>query len=511
MDNRLLLVKSITLLYRESQLIIKTMNSSDLVKTVVESIAIADVGLGISSERDILMHLRDTAIEMCQNPLDYEYSVDDLLQRLKLNCGEDSRLYEILAQGIETPKTESQIKRTVANLQRSLHNFFREQQINEVLNKASYQFKFHRDKITDVNTFISDLMSQLEPLQSVYQGRDPAVMTDIDIGDVSSLTRVFENIQEQTTDKGMLKTGWQRVNAMLNGGFRRGEFVCVPALQHKYKTGFTLSLFKHFAIHNVPYMLDSSKKPLLLRISFEDDIELNIRFLYQALKMDESHDDALNLNIDVAEMSAYIKARLQVNGYHVKMIRVDPSQWTYKHICNKVLELEAQGYEVHVLMIDYLSKLPRTGCMSSGPSGTDLRDMYSRMRNFCAARKTLCITPHQLSTDVKGLIRTGLPEDRLLKEIAWKGYFESSKQLDQEYDVGLYVHLFKHNKESWLSIYKEKHRGQVTAEDDVHALYRFPKMKLPIADDLLGEDTAFMKLPTAASNADAELFSFTGK
>jgi hypothetical protein len=413
-----------------------------------------------------------------------------------------------MVDGLKDLKSEGHIKRAVINLQKTLHNFFREQKINEILNKASYQFKYHRDKITDVNSFITELVNQLEPLQIANGGTDPAITSDVDIGDVSSLSKVFNNIQEQSSDLGILKTGWQRVNEMLNGGFRRGEFVCVPALQHKYKTGFTLSLFKQFAVYNKPYMLDAGKKPLILRISFEDDIELNIKFIYQSLMMEESHEKAMDLKVSVEGMSSYIKERLQVNGYHVKMIRVDPSLWTYKHICNKVLELEAQGYEVHVLMVDYLSKLPRTGCNNSGPTGTDLRDMYSRIRNFCAPRKTLFITPHQLSTESKQLLRSGMPEDRFLKEIAWKGYFESSKQLDQEYDVGLYVHVFKHNKESWLSVLKEKHRGQITTDEEQFALYRFPKVKLPIADDLFGESTAYLKLPSASSNADANLFSF---
>lgn len=508
MDNRLLLVKSITLLYRESQLVHKTHNSADLVRTVVDAIAIPDVGLGITGEREILTGLRDTVIEMCHNGLDHEYDADELLQRLRLNCGDDERLYQVFVQGMQESKSEGALKRTIMNLQKTLHNYFREQKVNEILNKASYQFKYHRDKITDVNAFIGELTDQLEILKIANGGRDPAVTADLDIGDEKSLAQVLTNIQDQSSDLGLLKTGWQKVNEILLGGFRRGEFVCVPAMQHKYKTGFTLSLFKQFAIYNTPYMLDPNKKPLLLRISFEDDIELNIKFLYQALIQEESPEKALNLKAPVEAMSAYIKERLQVNGYHVKMIRADPSQWTYKHVCNKVLELEAQGYEVHVLMVDYLSKLPRTGCASLGPTGTDLRDMYSRMRNFCAPRKTLFITPHQLSTDAKQLLRSGIPEERFLKEIAGKGYFEICKQLDQEYDLGLYVHVFEHNKESWLSILKEKHRGQISNEHERFALYRFPKQKLPVSDDLLTTDMSFSKIPGVGTNADASLFSF---
>ena len=58
---------------------------------------------------------------------------------------------------------------------------------------------------------------------------------------------------------------------MLQGGFRRGQFSMIAALQHKYKTGFTLSILSQIAMYTKPYMKDSFKKPLLLRISFEDN------------------------------------------------------------------------------------------------------------------------------------------------------------------------------------------------------------------------------------------------
>ena len=82
-------------------------------------------------------------------------------------------------------------------------------------------------------------------------------------------------------------------------------------------------------------------------------------------------------------MASYVKQRLGINGYEIKLLRVDPTKWTYMHLLNKVLELEASGYEIHVLMVDYLGLLPTTGCLV-GPMGSDVRDMFRRVRNFCA-------------------------------------------------------------------------------------------------------------------------------
>ena len=94
---------------------------------------------------------------------------------------------------------------------------------------------------------------------------------------------------------------------MLRGGFRRGEQIVIGALQHNYKTGYSLSLFKQIAIYNVPYMIVKTKKPLLVRISFEDDLALNIEFLYRSLRENETGEPIPdNLDISIEEMSAYI-------------------------------------------------------------------------------------------------------------------------------------------------------------------------------------------------------------
>jgi hypothetical protein len=385
MDSKLLLVKSVTLLYRESLLPNKTENSADLVRTVLESIKVSDVNLTINKERDTLLALKATALEMCENPSDHDYEKGDLLQRLKLNCFDDDSLYESFVQGIEPELNEASLKRSVINTRKTLNNHFREQQIGEIVSEHANEFRYHRDKIKSLTTWVSSLVSRLEPYQVSVAAKDPAVVTDIDIGDEKSVKEVFEEIRSTSSGEMILKLGLQDMNRMFQGGIRRGECGVIGALQHNFKTGISLTIFKQIALYNKPWMLDPSKKPLLLRISFEDDTTLNIQFLYQSLKENETGKKVI-LSEDVTEeqieeMSAYIKQRLQVNGYHVKLMRVDPSKWTYMHLQNKILELEADGYEIHLCMVDYLAMLPTTGC-SIGPMGSDVRDMFRRMRNF---------------------------------------------------------------------------------------------------------------------------------
>lgn len=506
MDNKLLLVKSITLLYRESQLLDKSSNSIDLIRTVLESIKINSIGIGLNTDREIIQGLKQTVLEMCGQPHDQGYDSNILLQNIRVNSGADDKLYEAIRQGIEDVLPEPVLKRSVISLRKSIENHFREDKIGEVLAQAQQMFRFNRDKIKDVSEFINKLMVQLEPLQMTSTAKDPAVMDDIDIGDVSAMSDMFSVIKQIDSGDRLYKTGWQWLNRMTQGGFRPGECIVIGALQHKYKTGFTLSVFSQLALFNTPKTIDKTKKPLLLRISFEDEVKDNLQFVYQYLKYNETKEPVDIANTTIDEMAEYVKQNLSVNGFHVKMMRVDPNKWTYRSVCNKVIELQAQGYSVEGLMLDYLSKLNKTGCTNSGMIGSEMGDLLSRMRNFCASQGIVFITPHQLSTEAKALLRGHLPEDVFVKEVAEKGYWEENKGLDRIFDLGIIIHLFKLNKETYFSAARDKHRiPTIVDEEDKFAMMKFPK-GMPIPHDFLGEDISFKKINKAMTNANEDMF-----
>ncbi len=504
MNNKLLLVKAITLLYRESFLPDSESNSSDLVNNLINTIKISDVSIGLNTEKDTITALRDTAKGMAANPASYQYHKTTLEQQLRINCKEDDRTFDTIKRVFDEEYNESNNKRAITNLIKDLTNYFIEDQISSILSKNAYEFKLNRDKIKDINAFVSDLIGQLEPLQINMKLKDPALIDELDLSDSDTLSNLLSDAKNSGEESYVMKTGWQDLNTMLQGGIRRGECGVIGALQHKYKTGFTMSLFKQLAIYNKPYMIDPAKKPLMLRISFEDDLKDNMFFLYQQLKTDESDIPVDMSNYDISEATKYITDRLGVNGYHVKFMRVDPTKWTYRNICNKVTELEAQGYEIHVLMLDYLAHVPTTGCINSGPMGTDIRDMFRRMRNFCSPKKIALITPHQLSTESKNLLRTGIPEETFVKEINEKGYYAGTKQLDQEVDWEIYIHIAKSNRKSYLTVQRGKHRlPSIIPDEEKYFILKFPK-KTPIPDDLNREKMSTRKIEDSAIPNDGD-------
>jgi hypothetical protein len=509
MNDKLLLAKSITLLFRESQLKQKTENSSDLIRTVLESIKIVDDSstLNINSDKEIIIRLKSTVLEMCGYPPDHEYDKSDLIQTIKNNCMYDTNLFEVIQSGVLDEIADSQLKRSIVNYRKTINNYFRERKISEVLSKYSMDFKYKRDSIKDINGYIAELIGQLEPLQLNTNSKDPAVIGEVDLGSDESLREIFTAIKQNNEGTRVYKTGWQDLNDMLQGGIRPSEFIITPALQHKYKTGFNLSLFAQIARLNLPHNQDPNRKPLLLRISFEDELVNNLQFLYQYLKYNETREYVSMKSLGVNEMSAYVKQELQKTGFHVKMMRVDPTQWTYRHICNKIIEFEAQGYVTEGLFLDYLAMVPTVGCITTGAMGTDMRDLIRRMRNFCSTKGIFLVTPHQLSPDAKNLIRGGVPEDQFVKEIAEKGYTAGSKQLDQEVDLEIYIHLVKHNRETYLTVQRGKHRLPTVINDDLkYFILKFPK-GMPIPEDINElEHISIRKIKSVNSNTDESLF-----
>ena len=102
-------------------------------------------------------------------------------------------------------------------------------------------------------------------------------------------------------------------------------------------------------------------------------------------------------------------------------------------------------------------------------------------------------------------MRNGTPDIQFVKEITEKGYHAGSKQLDQEMDLELYIHKFKHGNKYYLAVQRGKHRLPTIITDELkHFFLEFPK-GMPIPDSLEGEPV-LRRLTAGASNADSDLF-----
>lgn len=506
MDPNIILVKSITLLYRESQLENNTDYSGDLVKTVVGKIQLSDTDIGIATRRSVAIGLRDLVLEMARSPETKTYEISEFLQQIRLLTNGDDNVYNAIVQGIEPELTTPILKRTITNLRKTIKDYFREKKIGEIFKKASRDVNFNRANIEDIQVYVQNVINELTTVCTKSTAKDPGIVRTMDFTDEESMHQVFSDVAASNTDDLPFLTGFKELNMALQGGPRPGDTVVIGALQHNYKTGMSLSLFSHVPCYNKPKTKDPSKKPLAYRISAEDPLRNNAQFLYQLLKYEETGIAIDIKGLAVEDMIKYVKQRLSVNGYHVIIDEINPLHWTYQSIFNRVIELESMGYSIEVLSIDYLSKIPTTGCVQ-GAMGDDMMDLLVKLRAFCAARGILFMTPHQLSTEAKRLLQT-VPAEQFLHHIKGGGFFEKTKGLDRIYDIGILCHKVETAGGDYLHVVIDKHRFPSVVDSSLKSFYLpFPKCKMPIPSNINNaESKIYRKIPKTAVSTDDSFF-----
>lgn len=481
---------------------VKSENSAGLVKATLDEIKLPDASLESDQSRDIIVGLRTTIFGLCQMPPDLPIDKLALLQRIRINCKDDIGLYESIAASLLDTADQALIRQKCNEYSRHILIAKKEKSFKDLVRRWVGDVLYANQE-QPLN--IKELSLQMQAELDTYSAENKSagvsgiegVVDYIDFDNVNALEALFKRAKEEVTPDGILRTGYQGVNRMMGdyGGFRRGDMIVVGAFQHNYKTGFTLNLTKQIALYNKPYMKNPEKKPLILHISSENHATDNIMIMYRSLMENLTGELCDTTNIDEATASAWIKEQMEVNGYHFRMMRVDPSIFTYNSLFATVNQLESEGFEIHLMTIDYLNMFNKAGCTNTF-TGSDTRDLFRRVRNFCSKRLITVITPHQISTDAKQLLRQGV--DNIVQELANKSYWDSCKTLDQEVDVELLIHIEKVNGRSYLSIQRGKHRksGAITPDRDLYCVLPFFDIGA-VKDDVLGKDLSSRKLEEA--------------
>ncbi len=471
-DLKLMLVKIITLLYIENQLGTVSESTTQVISDALAATPFREVGL-LPSGTDILHSLRRTIQWMLTMPSEEKIDQQDLIQRLRVNTEADESIFGALYDGIMARREIESSRKLIAQCQREIRDHINQLKVENIVREASRKLSGPKDKI-DWRHFIKELRTELKPFNNIGgKIKHNSIIDDFDMNDPSTMVGSMERRIVELSNEGVMCTGIQALNRMFGsiGGIRRGEFCCIGALQHNYKSGLTLKIMEGIALYNTPFLRNPEKKPLLLRISFENDASDDFCWLYKSLKEQETGESVDPASVPIEQIHPYVASRLQATGYHIKMMRIDPTDFTFYDLFELIGNLEAEGYEIHVAFIDYLSMMSKKGC-ESGPHGTDIRDLFRRTRNFCSKKGIAVVTPHQLSTDAKRLVRMGI--DDFVKQIKGRGYWDGCTRLDQEFDFEMYIHIVVMDDKSYLTMQRGKHRGfHITPPADHFAVLPF--------------------------------------
>lgn len=477
-----------------------TDSSLSLVRSTIELFPDTNNKSLVGGDTNVLHDLKRLVLDMSSDPKIYDKT--SLIEAIRIALGTHS-LIPAIEKNINSVLSPVELRISIRSLYKQIDNVHKERGIRNLLSSASYKLNAGLNKNDgDIQTFVARLAEKISSLAGSQGQANEGIVDEIDMHNTDQLNTVMDSVKSDREGTTKLLTGWGKVNKMVNGGFRRGEQWVISALQHNYKSGFLHSLFVQLATINTPVLTDPKKKPLIILFSFEDDVNIITEFLYRYMYYSE-HQAVPDLSkVTGKEIGEYLTKGLSKTGYHVKILRINPSEWSYRDLFDKISSYESQGYEIHAVLIDYLSKLPTIGCDRSGASGTDVRDLFNRVRNFCASKNILNITPHQVSTEALQLVRNGVRNMEFITELSNKNYYSESKQIPQVVDGEIYITKGRINSKWALFIGKGKHRTPIITPDvDKQAILYFPK-NAPIPPDGLSDAVDDEGVDTATENTE---------
>lgn len=504
MDNRLLIVKMLTLAYRENSFTDRhrVLDSSSLIKEAmriafkVENEQIADFG-----GKNPIVELRVTLNQMLSHKSEDKYDKNEVMQRVFINTEGDGVLHQALKEGIETEQDDEATSKQCMAIRKEIRTYIDEAKALEMLKLSYFLMKSNNGKVAPQD-IINDTIEKLNAFKSTG-GADIVKtrgFTEVDIEDDNSMDLVLDRVKEIQAGEGGIQFGMIDLNKMAGKSrkFRRGDSLLLPAGSYCYKSGSVRALMRQVAMHNIPFMNDPAKKPLLVLWSLEDDATNMIAPMFEALYFLERGTPADISKFTNEEIKLYVKRHLGRNGYHVKFIRSDPSLTDYSSIMTMCDKWKADGYEIHAFALDYMAKMSTRGCVSGGSQGADLLDLFSRLRNFFSVENIFFFTPHQLNGEARSMKDNGVKD--LVRRFAGSGvYYKACKDLFLETDYELSLNLTKYNTFSYLEYYMGKNRPDPTCpEGDRYACYKLCE-HTGLRDDIESGVGSAMKRPPAGN------------
>lgn len=447
MNNNHLLVKCITLLYHESLLVNKSGTTISLVEQALTFIKLPEFTTGLDTQREMLKNLVFTVKKLC-NEIEHPISLPNLQQQLIIDCIDDRTLVDAILAGISNELDDTQRQLFCSNIRKEINSYLEDEKAKTILFEYTNNLRHNPSSIESLNEYLIELTTKLEPFTIKSEVEDPGVVTSVSSDDSKKLVELFNEVKNRDKGLTGFRFGFKGLNRFFKGRLETGKLVTLGALQHQHKTGTSLAMFRQafmynlpvvkewlvqpdlplpepdpgedeidptkgwdglpliytedeadffydeFVMKELPYRMKDGKdpfkggkpkrRPAMLRISAEDEMLDNLEQLYKNIyfnKHKEMPDMKLVTKIEIQE---FVTSEIGRNGWYVELVRINPSNWTYRSIIQKVIDMESKGFDVQFVQIDYLAMIPTTGC-TEGHAGYALRDMFRRLRNWFSA------------------------------------------------------------------------------------------------------------------------------
>lgn len=458
-----LLIRCATLLCLEHKEGVNTVPSKDLVGSILKILPKPEISVDHDHGRKVFIDLRNMVMWLNARSAEDFPGEQEVLQQAQVACQEETYLYEALLNALmKRYADDKEIIKTIQSYRSTLTGHLNEEQIIAIFREYSHKFLFKRAEVPSVVDEITEMGVRLEPLVKLKdKSKHPSLMDSIGSSNVEEIAKSLADVKVNMSAEGALRTGWKGINEMLGevGAVRRGEFVLIGGLQHNFKSGFLLSLFVHAALFNKPMMRDPTKRPLLYFMTLENEVRDNLLWIYRYIYENDTGMRVDTAMIDTEEAAIYVTKRMSESGYEFIMDRFDPNDYTSASVIGTLESLQADGYEIHALFMDYFNLLSKAG-IEAKVAGDDIRLLARRIYNYTSPRGITFYSPHQLSSDAQQLTRENVED--FVKLVANKGYYDGCRRLGQEPDIEFMIHNAEIQGIKYLTVNRGKHRNAVT-------------------------------------------------
>lgn len=508
MENpNVVLIKAITALYINRILPEKTSRPIHVAEDILDNMRLPQHGHGEGGDADIAQALKITLEWLLSVKDGIPVSLIDLKERVRLNCAHSLEYLESIDNLLsdldkyEPHVLEERVVGLCEELDYSLNKIMLGHTIASIHKSLNYS-----NKAIDMDEVFDKLNTSIRDYESKSSGAARAHAGEVDFDNPKSIEETFLRAKESLSTKGLLRSGLQGLNKGLGvGGFVRGLFYNFGALTHNYKTGILLNACRWLPMYNEPYLFNENKKPLILRISFENKPEQDLPELFKSLYEAEFKIKVDKAAIDPVMAAKYIKEKLEQNGFHFKMVCYDPNEMSVWDLIDVLKYYESEGYEIQACIVDYLELITKGG-NSNMRSDEKIQFAIETLRNHCFAHNITCLNAHQLSTEAQNLAREGTANFAV--KVSSGGWYMNCKSLHTKLDGEVLMHILKRGERKYLTFAIGKNRTDHEVPEYAKSFaYEFHEFG-GIVDDVLDEKSKaiykWSDVESATDETDAE-------
>lgn len=492
MDNEILqLIKIISALYFENLADDKNPNLDEELRRALLNIKVDNAGTsGLGSEDAAIESLRYTAEWMINNPTD-EFTIGNIKQRLRINLQGNNNYIDEMDTILSETVAPIDARRRVNEIMSEIRFNEKRGKLKTLLSKANAKINFSGEYVENKD-FITEVMGELDELHSTGEGDINGFVGSVDFTDAESIRAAMRKGTEALSPEGLLNTGLQGLNRAFGmNGIPRGAMCNFAGLTHHYKSGMLIDLALNIPVYNEPYMWDDTKKPLILRISFENTVEQDIQIMFKKLYEIRNQNKIASADINIDKASEALMRHFASTGYNFMLESYNPNNFTIYDLFDIFDRYEEMGYEIHAVSCDYLAQIAHN-TIGDRPD-SKIQKTFEMARNFCYPKGITFLTGHQLSTEAQAIARESTLS--FARKVSSGGYYMDCKSLHTKLDLEVilckHIHVDGH---TYLNMARGKNRySSDTPESHKTCSYQFQEFGGIVPD--VDKDATYLEKP----------------